>query len=265
MEATELIDRYVNEVGQKLPRRSRADIKLELESLLLDELDERAAAAGKEPTADMAAAILVEYGQPEQMAARYKPERYLIGPRLFPFYRLIVAIVLGAIAISLLVLFAITAVVSGSENVWTLAWGFLKAYFQSAVIAFASITIIFGIIERVAGHKLQTGDDAEWDPYSLEPVEEPDRIKRPELVAGIVWYAILIVLFNFFPQWIGMVDTIAPEGVFIPLLSPEFAVFIHWLTAYWILGILLNLYLLWLDGIRFRFIWPVHHLPHRHR
>jgi len=245
MNANELIDRYVNEVGQKLPRRSRADIQLELKSLLLDELEERAKAAGKEPTAEMAAGILVEYGQPEQMAARYKTEQYLIGPRLYPFYRLIVAIVLAAIGVSLLIAFGITAVVGGPENIGSVAWAFLKSYFQSGVIAFASVTIIFGILERVYAYKIQTDDDAGWDPYSLEPVEEPDRIKRPELVAGIVFYAILIVLFNFFPQWIGLVDTIAPGGVFIPLLSPEFAVFIPWLSVYWALGILLKLYLLW--------------------
>lgn len=245
MDANELIDRYVNEVGQKLPRRSRADIKLELKSLLLDELEERAAAAGKEPTAEMAAEILIEYGKPEVMAARYKTEQYLIGPQLFPFYRLIVAIVLAAIAVSLLVAFGITAAVAGLEDIGSLAWAFLKAYFQSGVMAFASITIIFGILERLYAHKIQTGEDAEWDPYSLEPVEEPDRTKRPELVAGIIWYVILIILFNFFPQWIGMVDTIAPGGVFIPLLSPEFTVFIPWLSAYWTLGIGLKLYLLW--------------------
>jgi hypothetical protein len=193
----------------------------------------------------MAAGILVEYGKPEQMAARYKTEQYLIGPQLFPFYRLIVAIVLAAIGIALLVIFSITAAVSGPEDVWSLGWAFLKAYFKSGVMAFASITIIFGILERVAGHKLQTDDGAEWDPYSLEPVAAPNRIKRPELVAGIVWYVLLIVLFNFFPQWIGMVVSIAPGNVFIPLLSPEFAVFIPWLSAYWILGILLKLYLLW--------------------
>lgn len=245
MEATELVDRYVNEVGQSLPRKTRSDIKLELRSLLLDGLEERAAASGKEPTVEMAAEMLKEYGLPGEMAARYRPERYLIGPQIFPAYRLILFIVLIAIAVALSIAFAITLITGGIEDAGSLGWAFLKAYVQGALMAFASLTIIFAVAERYYAHKIPSEADEEWDPLELEPVEEPNRLKRPEIVAGIVWDVILIALFNFFPRWIGLVESIGDGAVIIPLLAPEFAVYIPWLTAFWALGILFRLYLLW--------------------
>ena len=55
---------------------------------------------------------------------------------------------------------------------------------------------------------------------------------------------ILIILFNFSPHWIGIVEAISEGEAIIPVLMPEFAVYIPWLTAYWVLGILMKLYLL---------------------
>ena len=94
MEVNELIERYVHEVGQNLPRKMRADIELELSSLVHDALEERAADAGKEPNIKMAADVLREMGKPETMAAQYRPEQYLIGPQLFPIYKVVLTIVL---------------------------------------------------------------------------------------------------------------------------------------------------------------------------
>jgi hypothetical protein len=69
MEANEMIDRYVHEVGQHLPGKARADIKMELRSLLLDMLDEQ---SDGQPTPKMAAAMLRDFGHPEEIAAQYR-------------------------------------------------------------------------------------------------------------------------------------------------------------------------------------------------
>ena len=244
MEASELIDRYVYEVGQSLPRKKRDDIKMELSSLLMDDLEERA--GGEEPTVEMAAQELIEYGKPETMAARYKPERYLIGPQLFPFYRMIILIVLAAVTFGLLVSFGISFITSGMEDIGSTVWSFFSAILQGGLSAFAFITITFAIIERVSDQKFNIDDESEWNPYELAPVEKNDRsrINKPGLVAGIVFYLFIIVLFNFFPQWIGMVNTIGEGSVFLPILAPEFSVYIPFLTAYWVLTILLKLFLI---------------------
>jgi hypothetical protein len=244
MEASELIERYVHEVGQSLPRKTRDDIQMELRSLLMDDLEERA--GDKEPTVEMAAKMLIEYGKPETMAARYQPERYLIGPQLFPFYRMVILIVFAAVAFGLLISFGIAFVASGMENILSTVWSYLSAILQGGISAFAITTIIFAVIERVSSHKFDTDDESEWDPYDLESVKENDRsrIKKPELVAGIVFYLFIIVLFNFYPHWIGMVNTLGEGSTFLLILAPEFAVYIPFLTLYWAVAILLKLILL---------------------
>lgn len=40
MNANEMIERYVHEVGRHLPRKNREDIQMELHSLLQDTLEE---------------------------------------------------------------------------------------------------------------------------------------------------------------------------------------------------------------------------------
>ncbi len=39
--------------------------------------------------------VLKEYGSPAKVAAAYHPTRYLIGPQLYPFFLMVVKIVLG--------------------------------------------------------------------------------------------------------------------------------------------------------------------------
>ena len=82
MNATEMINRYVNEVGEQLPGKTRADIEQELRSLIQDAVDERSAAGEEQPTTEAVAAILREFGAPAVIAARYRPAEVLIGATL---------------------------------------------------------------------------------------------------------------------------------------------------------------------------------------
>jgi hypothetical protein len=245
MEANELIERYAYEVGQHLPRKGRDDIRLELQSHLLDNLDERAGA--EKATVEMAADLLHEYGKPEKMAARYLPERYLIGPQLFPLYRLVLIIVLAVIAGSMGLSLAFTFIGQGVENVNSWLWNTLLGFLQGSMSAVGSITIVFAIIERVSAGRVQLAteyEDEAWNPLDLTPIEDRDRINRPELVVAILFYIGLIVLFNFFPHWIGIYRVGGESQTVIPILSPEFAVFIPWLTVLWAAEIVHRLLLL---------------------
>src|SRR5512145_2854408 len=91
-----LIDKYIAEVGKHLPRRNRADIEAEIRSTLEDMLEERKQAHG---TLDDAAVIelLKEYGAPRKVAESYVGPRYLIGPRMYPFFEMIIRIVFAVL------------------------------------------------------------------------------------------------------------------------------------------------------------------------
>ena len=60
----ELIDRYVHQVGRRLPERTRADVKQELRSLLIDALEEHTGRS-ENFTEEEQVAVLEEFGPPE--------------------------------------------------------------------------------------------------------------------------------------------------------------------------------------------------------
>jgi len=51
----------------------------------------------------------------------------------------------------------------------------------------------------------------------------------------------LIVLFNFFPEWIGFRVTADDPATFVAVLAPDFAVHMPWLNVFWGLGLALGL------------------------
>src|ERR1700742_1558882 len=82
----ELIERYLQAIGQYLPADSRNDILAELRSELLEQIDARAEEWGRPLDEADVAALLRVHGKPGAIALRYLPQRSLIGPMVFPFY-----------------------------------------------------------------------------------------------------------------------------------------------------------------------------------
>ena len=56
---SDLVERYVHQVGRHVPQKERAEIQAELRSQILDQLDDRYEGA---PTADNVADVLRELG-----------------------------------------------------------------------------------------------------------------------------------------------------------------------------------------------------------
>jgi hypothetical protein len=67
-------------VALLLPRRQRNDVAYELRALLGEELQSRAAAAGRSTDASLALELLQSFGRPEDVAARYRPTLTIIDP-----------------------------------------------------------------------------------------------------------------------------------------------------------------------------------------
>ncbi len=80
MTAHEMLDVYVTEVAVALPRGRRDDVACELRSLLEDELQARAEAAGREADPAMALDLLQAFGRPTDVAKRYLPTLTVIDP-----------------------------------------------------------------------------------------------------------------------------------------------------------------------------------------
>ena len=77
MKASDVIESYVADVAAQLPSRQRADVAVELRSLLNDELN---AKPNDPSTPDAALALVRAFGRPADVAARYHAPYVLIEP-----------------------------------------------------------------------------------------------------------------------------------------------------------------------------------------
>jgi hypothetical protein len=82
----DLLERYLQAVGQYLDLDTKEDMLAELRANLMGDMDARADQLGRSLTESEIAAILQAHGRPVLVAARYLPQRYLIGPALFLVY-----------------------------------------------------------------------------------------------------------------------------------------------------------------------------------
>jgi hypothetical protein len=256
--STNLIDTYVSEVGRRLPRNTRRDIEAEIRSILQDMLDERSQKSGKPVDEEMTLEVLKAYGAPEKVAATYQGERYLIGPRLYPIFTLVLRIaltvigVLAAIGLGVAVYQTTLTPLNAFETIFKAIANFIATAFT----ALGNIVIIFAIIEWAlfrAGAKVDfkgLPKEKEWDPRSLTKLSPPNLVKMGEAITEIVGCFAAIFIFNFYPQVIGFGVANgnwyvgAGSATFTPLLSEAFFHFVPYLTLVWALTIILDIILL---------------------
>lgn len=231
-----LIDKYVAEVGKHLPLlQGRKDVEQELKSTLEDMLEDRAQATGRPRDEALTLELLKEYGSPRKIASGYNTHPYLIGPRMFPFFLMVLKIVVAVVVTVLLVLAGFRAATLTPSTVGELMQVIgegLGSALSAAVAAFGNVVLVFAILERVLPEKEIGGfsDDEAWDPAALAAQPDRDEVKRGELIVELVF------------TFIGLAFL---YGLFSPLhFTDEFTKFIPWLSATLFAEIALNVYLL---------------------
>jgi len=244
-----LIETYISEVGKDLPKKNRADIEAEIHSALEDMLEERSRDTGKAVDDELILQVLNDYGAPEKVAASYQPERYLIGPKLFPGYLTVIRIVLPIVAVFALIgaRIAIGQVNAGggssADAIGRAIGDAIAGFFSAALSALGSITLIFAILQWTIPN-LQQKETA-WDSHSLLKVSPPDRVKIGDAILEIVTSCAALVIFNFYPQIVGVSYSNARGWTHIPVLSDAFFDYLPVLNILWVLVITVNVFLLY--------------------
>jgi hypothetical protein len=210
----EMIERYLYAVGKKLPLNQKDDILKELRSIIMDNLDDIAGEA--EPTGDDISQVLLKMGAPSEVAKRYRSgPSWLIGPKYYDLYMLILKIVLAASAggylISLIVgMFTQTGgIIERFVSFFVQFFGIIPGL----LAAIGSVTLIFAIIERAVKKPIDIdlGEGAKWHPSKLDPVPDKGDIVKPvDSILEIVFAIVAIVIFNFYIDVIGIYYT--PAG-----------------------------------------------------
>lgn len=238
----ELIDRYVAEVGRHIPEKMRSDIEAEIRSLLEDNLEDRARQQGRQPDEEMVVEMLKSYGKPEKVAATYQPPRYLIGPRLYPTFLMVVRIMLLVVFILSLVKFgfAVTLSNGGLAQIGLSFVEALNTFLSGALTALGVIVVVFAILQWKLPQQGKESDD--WDPRKLEPVTpRGDQVKTRSMIIETVLAVVFLLAFILYADRIGVYMLVDGSWVFAPVLTQTFYNFLPWICALWGLGILLNL------------------------
>jgi hypothetical protein len=209
----DLLERYLAEVRRNLPARDADDIVAELRDLLLARAEEQEEATGTvawEP-------LLRDFGHPLVIAARYRKQRWLIGPELYPFYlhflKIIVTIVVAVAAGLALLKGALWAADPGAAVA-----GLLGSLWWSAASAIGSVTIVFALLERFGGTSLK--HVGRWKPLELPELNAA----QPSIYESVFEVAagVLILLW-----WLGLFPTPQFGGSFRLVAAPI------WQTVFW--------------------------------
>lgn len=212
---SDLIERYVHEVGRYLPKDERDEVQNELRSLIQDQLDDRTKGS---PADEDVIELLTELGEPRKMAASYGREQYLIGPDLYPAMMYVLQrgwVLVPAIAALVNVL---VAGLSGDEmSLWGL---FLDtaALVVQAVFTFTGIVVLlFAIFQHTGVELEQTGRP--FNPLELPRVDDPATVDRAELGFNVAFsiFGVLLLTYFFLVGGLTLTFNLSDPGTVLPV------------------------------------------------
>lgn len=241
-----LLESYLDEIRQNLPPRNREDIIKEIRSTLMDMIEDRNPNPGTPADEAVLKDVLMEFGSPRKVARQYGAQNYLVGPRMYPIYVQVLRVVLIVVA-ALNVLGVIVSIVSKSGfdgNAFEAVFQIIGSLMSSLFSGFSIVTFVFAIVERTSPDEWRVKINEEWNPDDLRKHENNTRVKVVEIALEITFSLILIVLVNFFLNKIGIYHLGSEGWVSTPVFNENFLRYIPWISAYLILDIILDLYLI---------------------
>ncbi|CAG0995262.1 hypothetical protein ANRL4_02727 [Anaerolineae bacterium] len=214
---SDLVARYIHQVGQNLPKKDRAEIEAELRSQIEDALEDRF--AGNPSQADVVT-LLGEFGPPYQMAASYRTAQYLIGPDLYPYLMMVlrhVWLIVPAIVIFLSLFGALT----GPQPIlWShLFPDLIGAVVQVTFVFSALVVLIFALVEKVSAAHPPKPEP--FDPSKLPAVNDPRAVDRFEAGFGSAFGVAVVSMLLYFLYVGGLTlrFNLSDPGAVIPVPS----------------------------------------------
>jgi hypothetical protein len=192
----QLVESYVNEVCRFVPSELRDEIARDLREAIAEEIYVLADARNEDATDTDVKLVLNRFGHPLKVAARYQPQRYLIGPEIFPAMLQTLRVVIGfALGVQVL-----AVIVMGSLEGWSVGpWGLFWMTFEFVLGVIVVVVGVFIAIEY-SGEKL--GWYETWRVQSLTP-HSMSTISLSDIVTNIVtggffllWWNDVVVLQN---------------------------------------------------------------------
>jgi hypothetical protein len=217
-----LLERYLQAVGQYLAPGTREDVLAELRVNLQAEIDAHAEEKEEPLTESEVAAILKAHGRPMLVAARYLPQQYLIGPEVFPFYVLTLRRTAPLVVLVYFVAHLASFMFSPSPGAF--AASLAKSFVQLVpvlLISWTAIILTFVMIEYVHKQQGQGACWTEWDPAKLPSLAHPPKQKSPaSRIADLVVHCLWMLYVFAIPGHPYLI--LGPGALFLTVLSAGF-------------------------------------------
>ena len=182
------LERYIADVRSYLPRKNRNDIVEELHANLSERINDQAEGQGGELSEEAQIEILSEFGHPLRVAASYQGTgRALIGPTLYPFYRMSVLVSLAISTCFILMLLLAEVIFRVDLGDVSRPWLFVNTYIYIVGVITTGYVLTERLMER---HSYLES----WQPNALE---QPDNALASAwgaliaCIAAVTWLVIL--------------------------------------------------------------------------
>ena len=232
-----------------MPKGQQDDIIAEMAEDIRSEIEDLETGLGRPVNEAEVVEILKQRGHPAKVAGRYLPQQYLIGPALYPIYRLVLKIVVLWVLVPVFVFvvgpIAIATALHPSQTLIKTLWDLA----MSAVFTLGVVTLVFAIMER---HPVDVKAFEKWDPRKLPraPKSVPESRSTPRATA-IAELAASLIFSTLYVSWFRTTFDIG--GLHITLTPIWRSMYWPFLAMILIGGVKGYLSLVWPERIRLRF------------
>jgi hypothetical protein len=198
----DLTERYLTAVRFLLPLKGRDDIIAELRDALTTRREEQEAELGRPLAREEESALLRAFGNPIAVAGRFGGQQTVVGPELFPLYRLAALLLFGVSLVAGVIGVLVAAFLPAAADE-SVAAAF-KNLFDAPLASLGATTLVFAILDRSPWRANTLRFLDAWDPRDLP---RPPRVRRrqpgwPHHVAGIVAQIVFILCWTgAIPIW----------------------------------------------------------------
>jgi hypothetical protein len=240
-----LLEKYIYAIGMHLPYKNRQDIKEELKSLLMDQIETE---YGSEPTAAQTEKVIMGFGSPREVAARYTENRYVIGMGYYDLYFMIMKIIAGALAIAFVVVFAIELLAEQPQGM-ELVSAILSVPVRigsTFIGGVGCLTLIFILMTRYAKENVIHLDD-NWTIKELNQIQVGNqKVSLPGIIAELFFGTVFIVLLNAYPQVVTLAEEAFSVGIPVQhtINIQVFSMYVLAMTVLYLVDVVYNFILL---------------------
>ncbi len=174
----ELVDRYLHSVKFWLPRNQKDDIIADLSEDICSQIEDKEGELGRKLTDSEVEPILKRCGAPMAVAGRYLPQQSLIGPALFPIYRVIIRSLILYFLLPWMLVWMGIAIFSPdfrADHPGAALFLSLGPWWRACIYSLFFNTLIFALLDRSQARLHLVND---WNPRSLPAVRDRNVISR---------------------------------------------------------------------------------------